>query len=274
MHALASRIIWPQPKASSETDFVETFQANSTTNEVGLENQSVIPLVQIPTADIPSKTKPQKNAPEATQPSAVLLPVPQEPPAAPSVAAPPVIVLEATEERVEISSQPQARSESLVDERIDEKDVSVLETLASETDELDAGELEREAFEQATLEQAQDSQQSESVQLEKGVLVSLTDFPHLSGAESGCFGLDSCHRSQGSYRTVVQQLTAQMRQNGYQLVEKEDIDGAGHRVFEVIDPSNPDDIYYLNVFSDGLDSAVYALTAAVLSLEELKNLNA
>ncbi|MEL7144707.1 MAG: hypothetical protein AAGL08_21195, partial [Cyanobacteria bacterium J06573_11] len=68
--------------------------------------------------------------------------------------------------------------------------------------------------------------------------------------------------------------TAQMREEGYQLTEQDDIDGTGHRVFEVVDADDPSQIYYLNVFSDGLDSAVYALTATILSLEELKNLNA
>ena len=107
-----------------------------------------------------------------------------------------------------------------------------------------------------------------------GILVSLADFPHLSNAQSGCFGLSECHQSQGNYRDVGEQLTAQMRQQGYQLTEKEDIDGAGHRVYEVVNPDEPGQIYYLNVFSDGLDSAVYALTVDVLSLEELKALNA
>lgn len=106
------------------------------------------------------------------------------------------------------------------------------------------------------------------------VLQLAADFPHLAGSQSGCYGLSNCHQTSGNYRQVVRQLTEQMRNQGYQLTEDDTIDGIGHRVFEVVMPHEPSRIYYLNVFSDDLDTAVYAITLDILSLDELKSIQA
>ncbi|MEL6468331.1 MAG: hypothetical protein AAFQ74_01260 [Cyanobacteria bacterium J06623_4] len=100
------------------------------------------------------------------------------------------------------------------------------------------------------------------------------DFPHLAGAQAGCYGLESCHQLSGNFRQAAQQLITQMESQGYQLTEREDIDGTGHRVFEVTMPDDPNTIAYLNVYSPDVGSTVYVLTADILSLEQLQQLNA
>lgn len=111
---------------------------------------------------------------------------------------------------------------------------------------------------------------------EHDVVVRLaSDFPHLAGAQSGCYGLENCHRLEhgGNYRQAARQLMAQMQAQGYQVSERDDIDEPGHRVFDVIPPEDAEVTYYLNVFSDGSQSAVYALTLNILSLRELQQLS-
>ncbi|MEM6451053.1 MAG: hypothetical protein AAF703_12140 [Cyanobacteria bacterium P01_D01_bin.105] len=110
---------------------------------------------------------------------------------------------------------------------------------------------------------------------EQGMVISLAEeFPHFAGVQSGCFRLANCHRisGQGSYRQAAKQLVEQMQAQGYQVNQREDIDDQGHRVYEVIMPSEPDTTYYLNVFSDSADSMVYALTLEIVSLTELQQL--
>lgn len=112
---------------------------------------------------------------------------------------------------------------------------------------------------------------------EQGMVVALgEDFPHLIGGQPNCFGLTNCHRvsGQGSYRRAASQLVEGMRANGYQVTMRDDIDEQGHRVYEVVMPSEPETTYYLNVFSDSADSMVYAMTLEIVSLAELQQLAA
>ncbi|MGD1898835.1 MAG: hypothetical protein ACFB16_18010 [Phormidesmis sp.] len=98
------------------------------------------------------------------------------------------------------------------------------------------------------------------------------EFPHLAGAQSGCYGLAGCHQLAGNYRQAAQQLIDQMEAQGYQLNERDDIEDTGHRVFEVIAPNEPEKIYYLNVFSPDVGSTVYVVTTDILNLEQLQQL--
>ena len=99
------------------------------------------------------------------------------------------------------------------------------------------------------------------------------DFPDLAGAQPGCYGLAGCRQLSGNYRAAAKQLLAQLKAQGYQLTEREDIDNAGHRVFEAIAPNQPDEIYYLNVFSPDAGSTVYVMARDILSLRELEALS-
>ncbi|MEL7227727.1 MAG: hypothetical protein AAGL17_23580, partial [Cyanobacteria bacterium J06576_12] len=57
---------------------------------------------------------------------------------------------------------------------------------------------------------------------EYGSLVQLDDdFPHLAGAQSGCYGLENCHQLSGNFRQAAQALVAQMESQNYQLTERE-----------------------------------------------------
>ena len=98
------------------------------------------------------------------------------------------------------------------------------------------------------------------------------EFPHLAGAQSGCYGLAGCHQLASNYRQAAQQLIDQMEAQGYQLNERDDIEDTGHRVFEVIAPNEPEKIYYLNVLSPDVGSTVYVVTTDILNLEQLQQL--
>lgn len=101
------------------------------------------------------------------------------------------------------------------------------------------------------------------------------NFPHLSGAQSGCYNLESCHRitGAGSHRQAAEKLVEQMQQQNYQVRERDDMESQGYRVFAVVPPDEPDKTYYLNVFSDGLNSTVYAITLEIVSLADLQQLS-
>ncbi|MEL6555523.1 MAG: hypothetical protein AAFQ63_18995 [Cyanobacteria bacterium J06621_11] len=272
LHTLSSRVLWPQPiKPSgqvSETSIKteeQTLLSHTTPESLNADanETDAIALVQLPPS-IPSK--------KATQTQ----PTPQTTAAdtnAPSLQP-------ATESAIEsISLEPELSENFLASEEL-EGNQNVAPDILPELETSDSFEADPNQTTETTLEETspantQSNPSDPSGQSNGGVLLTMSDdFPHLSGAQAGCFGLSNCHQSQGNYRQVVQQLTAQMREEGYQLTEQDDIDGTGHRVFEVVDADDPSQTYYLNVFSDGLDSAVYALTETILSLEELKNLNA
>ena len=71
------------------------------------------------------------------------------------------------------------------------------------------------------------------------VMLLSEDFPDLAEAQSGCYGLSGCRELSGNYQAAAKQLLAQLEAQGYQLTEREDIDGAGHRVFEAIAHNQP-----------------------------------
>lgn len=109
--------------------------------------------------------------------------------------------------------------------------------------------------------------------VEYGAVVALDEtFPHLAGAESGCYGLTGCQRLRGNFRTSAQQLVDQMEAKGYQLSERNDIENTGHRVFEVIVPDEPETTYFLNAFSPDIGITVYVMSIRILSLVELQQL--
>lgn len=100
-----------------------------------------------------------------------------------------------------------------------------------------------------------------------------SEFPDLEGAEAGCFGLEGCRAMLGNLHDIEQQLIAQLEANNYRLTKRDDIEDSGRRVFEVIAPDEPDELYYLNVFSSDIGKAVYVLTVDILSLVELQQLS-
>ena len=101
-------------------------------------------------------------------------------------------------------------------------------------------------------------------------------FPHVTGAIEGCFGSTQCNqvRNSGSYHQVADSLASNMRSAGYQVSELEDMDLSGHRVFEIKLPDYPDQSFYLNVYSEGIGSAVYVMSVEVMPLDTLRALPA
>ncbi len=119
-------------------------------------------------------------------------------------------------------------------------------------------------------------QQPVSTEPEHGMVVQLSDrFPHFQNSESGCFGLENCHRiaGEGTHRQAAKKLIKQMQANGFQVDKRDDIDGQGHQVYEIVLPDEPNATYYLNVFSDSLESTVYAVTLEIVSLTQLQQLS-
>lgn len=109
---------------------------------------------------------------------------------------------------------------------------------------------------------------------EHGTVVALDEtFPHLEGAQSGCYGLTGCQQVRGNFRRAAEQLIDQMESKGYQLAELDDIDVTGHRIFEVTVPDEPDTTYFLNVFSSDSGSTIYVMALDILSLAELQQLS-
>lgn len=98
-------------------------------------------------------------------------------------------------------------------------------------------------------------------------------FPHLAGAQSGCYGLSGCRQLSSNFRTAARQLIEQMKAQGYEITARDDLENTGHRVFEAIAPEEPDTVYYLNVFSPDVGRTVYVITTEILSLAELEQLS-
>lgn len=99
------------------------------------------------------------------------------------------------------------------------------------------------------------------------------DFPDVEGAQSGCYGVAGCRQLSGNYRDTAERLVAQLKAQGYQITERDDIDDAGHRVFKAIAPDSPDKTYYLNIFASDAGNAVYVMAMDILSLAQLQQLS-
>ncbi|MEM9504228.1 MAG: hypothetical protein AAGA01_09770 [Cyanobacteria bacterium P01_E01_bin.43] len=109
-----------------------------------------------------------------------------------------------------------------------------------------------------------------------GPLVGYSDtFPHVAGAEIGCFGLGDCRRvvGGGNHRKVATSLIDDLENEGYSVDQRDDLDDPGRNVYEVISPGDTT-IQYLIVFSDGLESAVYVMSDEIITLAELQELAA
>lgn len=245
LHMAASVAPWPQSPPPEEALVGDSALESA----IDVTTTSAIALTPLPTQSAPTQTPPTAS-PQPTV--ANISPQPRP------IAAPPPEILEADLTLplpLENPIQPFEEIERL--NNPPEQPVSEPDPVVPDDDPLPA------------TDPAQDTDE------EPGVVIQLAaDFPHLAGAQSGCYGLSHCHQMSGSHRQVARQLTAQMRAQGYQLTEDDTIDGAGHQVFAVVMPQDPGSLYYLNIFSDGLDSAIYAITVDILSLDELKSLQA
>ncbi|MEA5464578.1 hypothetical protein [Leptothoe sp. PORK10 BA2] len=110
---------------------------------------------------------------------------------------------------------------------------------------------------------------------EKGLAVQFSsDFPHIAGSLSGCYGLENCRRTEGeNYTNVLDNLSKSLEAQGYELTPydgNDDSDVRNHRIYEMRLPNDPQaGVKYLNVFGDGLKAAIYIITPHVITQAEL-----
>lgn len=99
-------------------------------------------------------------------------------------------------------------------------------------------------------------------------------FPHVEGAEGGCFGMAECRRvSNGDrYRQVAEAIVDDLAAQGYQVDLRDDLDDTGRNVYELIAPDRQDEVTFLIVFSDIDGSAVYVMSDEIMTLNDLRSL--
>ncbi len=240
-HSLLLLLPWYKPSVDSEVsdsaqDAVET-----------VAEESAIAISTLPTSS-QSGTPPSKPQ---SQPAA---------PPSPTTAPPVPSVAEPLPQPIPQSIQPPVQPQPVQPQPVQPQPVQELPIQPTP--------VEQQVIERPTESIASTPDDSMVVQLGE-------NFPHLLGAQSGCYNLESCHRitGEGTHRQAAKKLIEQMRQQNYQVVERDDIESQGHQVFAVTPPQEPDKTYYLNVFSDSLNSAVYAITLEIVSLAELKQLS-
>lgn len=102
------------------------------------------------------------------------------------------------------------------------------------------------------------------------------EFPHYEGARSGCYGSDSCHQvTGGTLHQVRGHLLEQLKAQGYQITERDDLTDTGVRIYALEHEEHPPQ--YLSILSDNAHSnSVYYVIRdeAITSLAELRSLPA
>ncbi|MEM7771868.1 MAG: hypothetical protein AAF327_15330 [Cyanobacteria bacterium P01_A01_bin.37] len=95
-----------------------------------------------------------------------------------------------------------------------------------------------------------------------------SQFPHLSGGEVGCYGLDNCHQIQGgNFRQIGNDLTQQIEEEGFEVRFRDDLEDAGIKVYEV---TQDDTTQYLSVLQPELGRTVYILAAEPVTSSQLQ----
>ncbi|MEO0432682.1 MAG: hypothetical protein AAF151_13420 [Cyanobacteria bacterium J06656_5] len=123
-----------------------------------------------------------------------------------------------------------------------------------------------------------DPEEPEASEPEAGIAIQFdSDFPHVAGAVSGCYGLENCRRAEGqNYTDTLREISEGLEAQGYELTpydDNDDSDVRNHRIFEMRLPSDPDaEVKYLNVFGDGLKAAIYIITPNIITQADLQAL--
>lgn len=127
-------------------------------------------------------------------------------------------------------------------------------------------------------EPEQQEPEPENSEPEAGIAVQFnSDFPHLVGAETGCYGLDNCRKAEGqNYLDALNEISQGLAAQGYELTpytENDDSDVRNHKIYEMRLPHDPDAaVKYLNVFGEGLKTAIYIITPHIVTQAELQAL--
>ncbi|NEQ53956.1 MAG: hypothetical protein F6K11_28140 [Leptolyngbya sp. SIO3F4] len=142
---------------------------------------------------------------------------------------------------------------------------------------------EQEEFEQEPdppLENLDDNQfeaDTDNNEPEAGIAIQFNDdFPHIAGAQSGCFGLENCRIVDGqSFRDVAKAILQDLEAKGYELTpyDNSDSGGGNHRIYEMRQLSDSDiALKYLNIFGEGLTGAFYVITPELIERGDLESL--
>lgn len=94
--------------------------------------------------------------------------------------------------------------------------------------------------------------------------------PLLTGTQTGCFGLGTCHEITNgtNFRTAGQTLEQALQAQGYTVKLRDDLDETGRKVYEL---TKDNKTRYLNVLSSDVGSTVYVVTPEPVSLSELQS---
>ncbi|MBF2046263.1 MAG: hypothetical protein IGS54_02490 [Elainella sp. C42_A2020_010] len=99
--------------------------------------------------------------------------------------------------------------------------------------------------------------------------VPFADLPLLTGSQTGCFGLGTCHEiTDGTnFRTAGQTLEQALQAQGYTVKPREDLEETGRKVYEL---TKGNKTRYLNVLSSDVGSTIYLVTPQPVSLDQLQ----
>ncbi|WP_031294525.1 hypothetical protein [Leptolyngbya sp. Heron Island J] len=192
----------------------------------------------------------------------------------------PVVVPPVTQLEPETTPPPAPTSEVIepppltqVPDNLPDIDEFIVEEPLDELDDID--DIEQPPFAPSDDENELDPQDSEP---EAGIAVQFShNFPHIPGAQAGCYGLQNCRIAEGqnyidASRTIIDELTAQ----GYELQLYEgndDSDVRNHRIYEMRSSTNTEaEVKYLNLFGEGLKTVIYLVTPRLITQAELQTL--
>lgn len=195
---------------------------------------------------------------------------------------------ETDEVLIEITSLPESSTPSLEAASLNEN-ISAEENLPTESD-LDSPEQDTSSPSISILEQPSLSPQNQATSSEDVSTVSATppldsqhpspqveapinsplpfsNFPHLSNAESGCFGIGNCHQIEGgNFRQAGANLVSQLEAQGYEVQQDDSLEDSGLKVYEV---TKGESTQYLSLVQPRLGPAVYVLAAVPITESEL-----
>lgn len=118
----------------------------------------------------------------------------------------------------------------------------------------------------------------ENSEPEAGIAVQFnSNFPHLAGAEAGCYGLENCRKAEGqNYLGALSSIRQGLEAQGYELTPytgNDDSDVRNHRIYKMRLPNDPDAaIKYLNVFGGEPEATIYIITPRLITQAELQAL--
>lgn len=100
------------------------------------------------------------------------------------------------------------------------------------------------------------------------IVAPLADFPHLAES-SGCSNqaTEGCRQVGGNFRQVSQALREQLRQQGYTVSPRDDLEETGRQVYEV---TKDDRTRYLSIISADLGETVYVLAAEPVTQADIE----